>query len=371
MVKSQTGTGKTASFVLPILQNILKSQKTKKPKIKVLALTPTRELSTQVANSFLKFSKFFNVKLNIVTVIGGENISQQLLSIQKGCDIVVATTGRLLDIMDKKQIDLSSVQYFVLDEADKMLDLGFENELDLILKNLPKKRQNLLFSATYPFKIKNIISKITNITNITSIKDEEIITTNIKQRAISVNTHNKSTLLRELIKNHSWKRVLVFMSNKRACDNIAAKFRKYNFQAESFHGNLEQDERSFTLDDFKNGSIQILFATDIASRGLHIDDISCVINFDLPRASADYVHRIGRTARAGKNGMAISFINNENYEHFKLISKRANINLLIENINGFEFDGELKDQKQKGSAPIKGLRKSKKDKLRENISKQK
>ena len=368
MAKAQTGSGKTASFVLPILELFFNKHEEKKEKTKAkistLVLTPTRELALQVSKAFIDFSINFENKPKVVSIIGGESLTQQLLDIQKGCDIVVATTGRLLDILDKKQINLSNLEFFVLDEADKMLDLGFEVELEELLKSLPKNRQNLLFSATYPQKMLNIASKITTDAIEVFIEDETQTVQTINQRAITVNKENRSPLLRNLIQNHSWEQILVFMANKRSCDNIAFKFRKYGLNAESFHGDLLQDERNETLEDFKNKKIKILFATDIAARGLHIDDISCVINFDLPRAAADYVHRIGRTGRAGKSGDAISFIGLEDFEHFSLIEKRCDIKLEKEQIEGFELVG-IPEKKEKGNEPIKGKRKSKKDKLRE------
>ncbi len=362
IAKAQTGSGKTASFILPLLQLWTNENYEGKPKIKALVLAPTRELALQISSSFEMFSKYLAKKPKIVSVIGGENLGQQLLDIQKGCDIVVATTGRLVDIINKKQLDLSKLEFFILDEADKMLDLGFEKELEILLEMIPTNRQNLLFSATYPTKIQNIISKITKKAIEVSI-DEMPTVQKINQRAIVVNIENRSPLLRYLISTNNWEQILVFMANKRACDNIAFKFRKYNFDALSFHGDLSQEERNETLKDFKNKKIKILFATDIAARGLHIDDISCVVNFDLPRATADYIHRIGRTGRAGKSGEAISFIGLKDFEHFALIEKRCNIKLEKEQIEGFELIGT--PQKIESTAPKKGKRKSKKDKLRE------
>ncbi|WP_321311486.1 DEAD/DEAH box helicase [Halarcobacter sp.] len=364
MVQAKTGSGKTASFVIPILETLKENKDNKKAKIKVLVLAPTRELTLQIAESFSTLSRFFPKVLSIVSVIGGEKIGEQLLKIQKGCDIVVATPGRLLDIIGKKQIDLSTIEYFVLDEADKMLDLGFVQELDEILKIIPKNRQNLLFSATYSQKVIDIASKITSNAVKVEIKDSTTHVEEITQRAIFVKKEDRSALLRHLIKENKFKSVLVFMANKRATDNIANKFIKKGYEAESFHGDLTQEERNLTLNDFKDKKIDILFSTDIASRGLHIDDIDCVVNFDLPRGTEDYIHRIGRTARAGKSGTAISFLDNENLSHFKLIEKRYNLDIKKEQIEGFDFT-LLKNTKQKGTAPVKGKRKSKKDKLRE------
>lgn len=367
MAKAKTGSGKTASFVLPLLKLWFESNYEGKPKIRVLVLTPTRELTRQVANHFKLFTTHFEKKPKIISIVGGESIGNQLYDIQQGCDILVATTGRLLDIISKKQLNLSKVDFFVLDEADKMLDIGFTAELDAILQELPQQRQNLLFSATYPSKMLEISSKIMQNPLHVEIKDKMQIP-DITQRAILVNSENRGPLLRALLTQEKFNATLVFMANKRAADNIAAKFRKYGFLADSFHGDFAQEDREDILDEFKSKKIKILFATDLAARGLDISDISCVVNFDLPRSPETYIHRIGRTARAGKKGVAISLITPENNEHFKLIEKRYKLSIQKEQIEGFELIGEL-PKKQKGKAPIKGKRKSKKDKLREQAKK--
>ena len=326
-------------------------------------LTPTRELTLQVAEVFEEFSKYLERKPQIVSLIGGESIGDQLYDIQQGCDVLVATSGRFLDVLKKKQMNLSHLNYLVLDEADKMLNLDFTEELDLVLDSLPSKRQNLLFSATYPPKMLDLVSKI--MTNPVQVSIEQTQTVqSIKQRVIEVNRENRGPLLRHLLQEHKWKLVLVFMANKRATDNIAEKFRKYGIKAASFNADLEQDIRNETLQAFKEAKINVLFATDIAARGLDIENIDCIINYDLPRSPADYIHRIGRTARAGKSGEAISFIDYETQIHFKLIEKRSDIQLTPESIQGFELIGEV-PKKVKGPAPVKGKGKSKKDKLRE------
>ena len=364
MAKAQTGSGKSASFVLPILE--LWSQKIPegKAKIKVLVLTPTRELTLQVAQYFSDFGRHLARKPKVVSIIGGESIGDQLYAIQQGCDVLVATSGRFLDVLSKKQMNLSHIEYLILDEADKMLNLGFSQELDLILDAIPQKRQNLLFSATYPQKMLDIAAKITINPVDVSVEGEKETVETIVQRVIEVNPENRGPLLRLLLKKEKWKSVLVFMANKRATDNIAEKFRKRGYLAESFHGDLTQEDRNYTLQAFKNKKIQILFATDLVSRGLDIDDISCVVNYDLPRSPADYIHRIGRTGRAGKAGLAITFIGYDEQAHFKLIEKRSGIKLKREQIEGFELKGEA-PKKVKGPAPVKGKKKSKKDKLRE------
>jgi len=369
LAQAQTGSGKSASFVLPILDYLSKNPKEGKSKIKALILTPTRELTLQVAQTFKTLGAGLAKKPKIASVIGGEGIGDQIYAIQQGCDILVATSGRLLDVVSKKQMSLDNLEFFVLDEADKMLNLGFSEELDLILKEIPQKRQNLLFSATYPPKILEIASKITTDPLKVSIQYKEPTVESVNQRAIEVNSENRGPLLRALLKSEKWEQVLVFMANKRATDNIAVKFRKYNIEAESFHGELSQEERNDTLDDFKSKKIKVLFATDIAARGLDIDNISCVVNFDLPRSPTDYIHRIGRTARGGKTGTAISFVTHENKDHFGIIQKKCKTNMQLESIEGYELRGEA-PVKVKGPAPVKGKKKSKKDKLREAAARQ-
>ncbi len=364
VAQAQTGSGKSASFVLPLLELWNQNRdNAKKGKIKILVLTPTRELTLQVAQVFKEFSKNLAKKPQIVSLIGGQSIGDQLYNIQQGCDVLVATSGRFLDVLKKKQMNLSHLNYLILDEADKMLNLDFTEELDLVLESLPAKRQNLLFSATYPPKMLDLVSRI--MTDPLHVTIEQTPTVeSISQRVIEVNSQNRGPLLRHLLKEHKWNLVLVFMVNKRATDNIAEKFRKYGIKAASFNADLEQDVRNDTLQAFKEAKVNVLFATDIAARGLDIDNIDCIINYDLPRSPADYIHRIGRTARAGKSGEAISFINHETQEHFKLIEKRSDIKLIRESIQGFELTGEA-PKKVKGPTPVKGKGKSKKDKLRE------
>lgn len=368
LARAQTGSGKSASFVLPILQLWSQNVGEGKSKIKALVLTPTRELTLQVAQVFETMGAFLPQKPKVVSIIGGESIGDQLFAIQKGCDIIVSTSGRLIDVLKKKQMNLSHLEFFVLDEADKMLDLGFAEELELILKEIPAQRQNLLFSATYPPKMQLIASRITQNPIHVTIESDTPTAQTIHQRVIEVNHVNRGPLLRHLLEYEKWEQVLVFMANKRATDNIAAKFKKYGFQAESFHGDLVQEDRNNTLNAFKAKKIRILFATDIAARGLDIDDVTCVINFDLPRSPSDYIHRIGRTGRAGKSGVAVSFIDFEDRDHFALIEKRSGIKLAREQIQGFELKG-VAPVKIKGPEPVKGKGKSKKDKLREQAAK--
>jgi len=364
MAQAQTGSGKSASFVLPILELLAQNPTEGKRKIKILVLTPTRELTQQIAETFMLFGKAIAQKPKVVSVIGGEGIGEQIYAIQKGCDIIVATSGRFLDVLSKNQMSLKHLEFLVLDEADKMLNLGFSEELDSILEAIPSKRQNLLFSATYPEKMLQIALRVTKKAVKVTIENETATVEKIEQRVIEVNPENRSSLIRYLLKKEKYKKVLVFMANKRATDNIADKFRKRGYLAESFHGDLTQEDRNYTINQFKNRKIQILFTTDIISRGLHIEGIDCIINFDLPRSPADYIHRIGRTGRAGESGVAISFIGHDEQAHFKIIEKRSQIKLEREQIKGYELTGEA-PKKVKGNAPVKGKKKSKKDRLRE------
>jgi len=257
MAQAQTGSGKTAAFVLPILERLAQTPTEGKHKIKVLVLTPTRELTLQVAESFKLFGKALSSKPKVVSVIGGEGIGDQIYAIQKGCDIVVATSGRFLDVLSKKQMSLKHLEFLVLDEADKMLNLGFSEELNAILEAIPSVRQNLLFSATYPDKMLELASRVTQEAVRVTVEDETPTVETIKQRVIEVNPENRGPLLRTLLKKEKYKRVLVFMANKRATDNIAEKFKKRGYLAESFHGDLSQEDRNYTIDAFKSNKIQI------------------------------------------------------------------------------------------------------------------
>jgi ATP-dependent RNA helicase RhlE len=364
IAEAQTGTGKTAAFALPILQMINNaSVKKKQLSVHTLVLTPTRELALQVAAAFRIYGQYCDKKLNVVSVIGGTEIDRQVKEIKRGVDIVVATPGRLLDLYDNDEVGLSEVEIFVIDEGDKMLNLGFSDELDEILEALPQKRQNLLFSATFPEKVMVLTERV--LTDPIRIKFQGAAPTidNIHQRAIEVNRDNRGRLLRYLIQKENWQHVLVFVASKRAASNLAAKLQKNGIKAIAFHGNLNQNERMDALERFKSKKVGILIATDIAARGIDISKITHVINFDLPRSPSDYIHRIGRTGRAGASGTAISFVCHENQQHFELIEKRVLIKLEREQIEGFELTG-LHIQKIKGKLPVKGKRKSKKDKAR-------
>ena len=364
LIEAQTGSGKTACFALPILQQISLNKQIDKKSIQALILTPTRELALQVSGAFYRFGEFLTSKVSTLTIIGGESIEQQTRALEDGVDIVVATPGRLLDLIGQKVLNLNDIKFLVLDEADKILDLGFAAELDLVLSEISNKRQNLFFSATYPEKVLEIVKRISISPEHVKIEDDTPTVENIHQRLIEVNKDNRGMLLRHLIVMEKWKNALVFVSSKTAAGNLAEKLKKVGVRAGALHGDLSQPERNKALSDFKEKKIDFLIATDVASRGIDISKLTLVINFDLPRSPADYIHRIGRTGRAGETGLAVTFIGHEDQEHFKLIEKRAQVQLVREQIPGFELIGEAIST-VRGQAPVKGLRKSKKDKARE------
>jgi len=367
---AQTGTGKTAAFALPTIK-LLNDLPPKKKKISVQALTlvPTRELALQVSASFKACAQFSPDKLKMVSLIGGEPIDIQIRSLRMGVDIAVATPGRLLELIELNEIRLVELRLLILDEADKMLDLGFSEQLNKLLEKIPAKRQNLLFSATLPQKVIKLSEQFLDDPLRVSIDSEQTTVEAIHQRVIEVSRDNRRPLLQHLITTEKWDYSLIFVASRRAAHNLAIKLRREGIAADAFHGDLDQEERIMVLKKFKNKDIRILVATDIAARGIDIHKLAYVVNYDLPRSPMDYVHRIGRTGRAGRSGTAISFIDHETRAHFELIEKRAEIKLDREQIEGFELSGE-ELPKEKGKAPVKGKRKSKKDKLREQAKKE-
>ncbi len=364
IAQAQTGTGKTAAFALPILQRLSLIVEESTPNTpRVLVLTPTRELAQQVADTFKEFERHIPRAIEIATVIGGENVLDQLRQLERGVDVVVATPGRLLELIRENELELEELSCFVVDEADRLLALGFAEELTLVLEALPDVRQNLLFSATYPKKVEKLTEQVMDNPSYISVIGDVPTVGSITQRAIEVNRLNRRPLLQHLIKEDDWKHVLVFVSSKRAARNLAVKLKRNGIEADAFHGDLSQDERTFVLRQFKSRKVRVLVATDIAARGIDIQELSTVVNYDLPRSPVDYIHRIGRTGRAGAEGVAISFIDHNDTAHFSLIEKRTKIRVDREQIAGFELEGEA-PKKKKGPPPKKGKRPSKKDKAR-------
>ena len=364
IAQAQTGTGKTAAFALPMLQLLNEmSAKHRAGSIRALVLAPTRELAQQVAQAFETYGNTMPREICATAIIGGEAIEEQLTRLHSGVEIIVATPGRLLELIRENHIRFDDLRFLVIDEADKLLDLGFSEEIDCLLEALPKERQNLLFSATYPEKVMALTEAVMENPIRVTVEHETPTVANIGQRVIEVNRETRGALLRHLIREEGLTHLLVFVASQRAANNLAAKLKRDGIKAEAFHGGLDQEQRSFVLRQFKNRNINLLIATDIAARGIDIQHLPVVVNYDLPRSPTDYIHRIGRTGRAGATGMAISFIGHENQAHFKLIEKRAKLQLEREQVKGFELIGEA-PKKQKGAPPIKGKRPSKKDKAR-------
>ncbi|MES2252671.1 MAG: DEAD/DEAH box helicase [Pseudomonadota bacterium] len=303
---AQTGTGKTAAFSLPILQHMTNLPKKRKPnEIRALVLAPTRELAAQIADSFKSYGRF--LPLTCLAIFGGVGRGRQITDLSRGVDVLVATPGRFLDLANDKHINLSNLDFFVLDEADQMFDMGFIHDLRKIVKMIPAKRQTLLFSATMPTDIGNLASSI--LSNPVTVEVTPVATTadKIDQRVIFVEQPNKNALLGQIMQDPTITRALVFSRTKHGANKICQKLLALNIPTEAIHGNKSQNARQKALEDFKTGAVRVLVATDIAARGIDVDDVSHVINFDLPNVPESYIHRIGRTARANTTGMSISF----------------------------------------------------------------
>ena len=317
---AQTGTGKTAAFAIPILQNIVADkEKNNDRNIKALIVAPTRELAIQIEESFAEYSKYLDIKDTVI--FGGVNQSSQVRKIKAGIDILVATPGRILYLANQKHVDLKNVKYFVLDEADRMLDMGMIHDVKKIISRLPKERQNLLFSATMPKEVMKLVNSILN--NPVKVEVQPVSSTVeiISQGVYHVPKKNKKSLLTNLLKDESIKSVIVFSRTKHGANKIAKDLEKAGITAAAIHGNKSQNQRQLALNNFKEGNIRVLVATDIAARGIDIDELSHVINYDLPDVAETYVHRIGRTGRAGSSGIAITFCDEEEKEMFRNIEK--------------------------------------------------
>ena len=365
LATAQTGSGKTAAFVLPLLERWLAAEHTQPRRLFALILVPTRELAAQVTDSLQRYSEHLPQRIKVVSAFGGVSINPQMMALRGGADFVVATPGRLLDLLEHNALHLGGTGALVLDEADRLLDLGFADELGRILRLLPARRQNLLFSATFPEEVQTLAGQWLRDPLKIELEPAQIITpAAIEQRAIEVDTAQRTQLLKHLIKTNGWTRALVFVASKYAAEHVAEKLRRGGVSAAGFHGELSQGARTQVLGDFKEGQVHILVATDLAARGIDIKEMPVVVNYDLPRSADDYTHRIGRTGRAGEAGLAVSFIPAEAHAHFCLIEKRNNFFVPREQIEGFEPQ-DLAPPPSPSTGGIKGHRKSKKDKLRE------
>jgi ATP-dependent RNA helicase RhlE len=350
-----TGSGKTAAYALPIVQLGKRC----------IVLVPTRELATQVGKVFTQLCRLLNDPAKIVVAIGGLSINPQMMQLRGGADVLIATPGRLLDLAQHNAVRLNEFEIVVLDEADRLLSLGFSDELNAIAKQLPKQRQTLMFSATFEDKVKTLAESLLRNPLQLEVLAQGTDKPDITQRAICVDDKRRTQLLAHLIKQgqlfksigeatgtpvtaleptkqsgeHPWHSVLVFVASKYGASHVAEKLTRQKIKAQAFHGDLSQGARTQALDDFKQRRCDVLVTTDLAARGLDIKDLPVVINYDLPRSANDYTHRIGRTGRAGAQGLAINFVMPEQASHFKLIEKRNQFKLTRENVAGFEVAG--------------------------------
>lgn len=351
---AQTGTGKTAGFTLPMLEIL--SRKAINPKVprqvRVLILTPTRELAAQVGESVKTYGKYLKFKSAII--FGGVGIQPQIAALRQGVDIVIATPGRLLDHVSQGTIDLRHVEMLILDEADRMLDMGFIKDIRRVISILPQKRQNLLFSATYSDEIKTLCESILRNPVIVEVARRNTSSELVKQRVIMVDCKRKTALLAKLIQENKWEQILVFTRTKHHANKVSEYLAKIGINSAAIHGNKSQGARTKALADFKNGTVKVLVATDIAARGLDIDQLPYVVNLELPNIAEDYVHRIGRTGRAGNNGEAISLVCVDEHEYLRGIEKLVNKKFEREIVEGFEPNPEIKAepiQQGRGAKP--------------------
>ena len=329
---AQTGTGKTAAFALPILQHISERPSlSKRPYIRALVLAPTRELAAQIGTSFEAYSQFLKIRQTVI--FGGVRPSSQIQALKRGVDILVATPGRLLDLQEQGFVDLNQVEFFVLDEADRMLDMGFINDIRRIIKLLPERRQNLLFSATMPRSIAKLADSVLVQPFRFHIAPRKSVIPEIQQEVMFVEQQKKRYLLIQVIRENQVEQAIVFMRTKHRANRLAQQLNRAGISVEAIHGNKSQPARDRALRSFRQGETRILVATDIAARGLDIHGVSHVFNFDLPNEAESYLHRIGRTGRAGRSGIAIAFCAPEEYVYLKGIEKLMGIQ-----ISPSEFD---------------------------------
>ena len=351
LAAAQTGTGKTAGFTLPLLENLGEHSPARgKKRVRALILTPTRELAAQVGESVAIYGK--HLPFTSTIIFGGVGINPQKAILKKGVDIVIATPGRLLDLVGQRSIDLSHVECLILDEADRMLDMGFINDIKKILAILPKKRQNLLFSATFSAEIKKLANNLLNAPTIIEVARQNSTADQIKQLVYSVDKVRKRELMIHLIKTNRWKQVLIFTRTKHGANKLSEQLNKQQISSAAIHGNKSQGARTKALADFKSGNVSVLVATDIAARGIDIDQLPHVINFELPNIAEDYVHRIGRTGRAGNEGEAISLVCIDELELLASIEKLTKNKIHKTVIKEFKPDPSIKAepiQKKRGS----------------------
>jgi ATP-dependent RNA helicase RhlE len=338
MAAAQTGTGKTGAFALPIVHLLSESAHRASPnQVKALILTPTRELAAQVAESVAACHQHTSLRSGVV--FGGVSINPQMKQLRRGCDILVATPGRLLDLFQQNAVKFSELEILVLDEADRMLDMGFIHDIKRIMKLIPAKRQTLLFSATFSDDIRQLAKQFTNNPVEVSVTPKNSTAPSVEQAIVHVQKSNKTALLIKLIQENKWEQVLVFSRTKHGANRIAKKLETQGIKAAAIHGNKSQGARTKALAEFKSNDLNVLVATDIAARGIDIDRLPNVINFDLPHVPEDYVHRIGRTGRAGATGHAVSFVTDEDTKQLKDIQNLIGKHIDVLEVKGLSVSG--------------------------------
>ncbi|WKE67506.1 DEAD/DEAH box helicase [Gallaecimonas kandeliae] len=355
MAGAQTGTGKTAAFALPLIQRHLVREASEKA-IRVLVLTPTRELAQQVHQSFVKYSQ--GLGFNSVVAYGGASIKAQIDALNQGCDVLVATPGRLLELAIKELIDLGTVETLVLDEADRMLDMGFIVDINRILKRLPERRQTLFFSATFNDDVFALSKTILKQPKLIEVAERNATAAKIEQRFFEVDNKRKAALVAYLIGSKNWQQVLIFTRTKQAVDELAKELAKDGISATAVHGDKSQGARDRGLEEFKAGQVRALVATDVAARGLDIEQLQYVINYELPYNAEDYIHRIGRTGRAGQAGLAVSLVSNKEKYLLKDVEKLTGEHFNLQWMEGFEPDllAQEEASSPKGKSSKKSLR---------------
>jgi superfamily II DNA/RNA helicase len=364
---AQTGSGKTAAFALPLLQRGRAIPQTSGARrVCTLVLVPTRELAAQVGEVFRSLAEGLSPRPKVTVAFGGVSINPQMIALRGGADIVVATPGRLLDLAEHRAMRLDGVACLVLDEADRLLDLGFADELARVIATIPAARQTLLFSATFAPEVEALAGRIlrapTRVDSPVAEGDHAVI----EQRVFEVDEGRRASLLLHLLREKSWSRALVFVASQHAAEHLATRLRKAEIFAAPFHGGLSQGARTQALREFQEQRWDVLVTTDLAARGLHIDRLPVVVNYDLPRSAQDYTHRIGRTGRAGESGLAVTFVTPASEAHWRLIEKRQGLSAPRERVPGFEPTAVVPvvARPVEGTGGVKGKRPSKKDKAR-------